>query len=1812
MAFPGSVYAPPGVYTRTLFEDPVQGIASNVRIPLLLGVGSEILRQNSLEVIRGSSSSVDQRVVQEDEAGRAVVSISAAGAVTLGEFDGTRDRLQVRNFPIVTGAGTGTVATNSSSLNVTVNGKPIVVLSVDGAKGILQLSTKPLATDVVRVTYFFNRTDTLITDDLSDQVTADASVLYGAVGQNFEVISGENDSLTILVDDASTVTVTISSSPTAGWTAAQVAAFINAAATGTTLVATSALNNFGQTVLKLSSDRNLKVLAGSANPTLGLTEGSATSRNAEFYTFQRPIVDGTNGGVTTTDPSDVTVKVNGVQVIPTAVDGQTGAVTLPFAPQAGATVTCQYYFNSWQNTFDYLQHRGVTDIFLCGITPDRSDYVEGVDFVLKDDQILWGTASLIESGVHTSGSTYFGSSQVTSTLVDVRQYLAECSSVVDTSVNPPVEGRKQFTLPLQPTTGNGRNTPITGGADTFKAVANGRQDLPTNRPDLVWAYWGYSIADAVDRGRVTVTKVDSDTNTITLASPVPTGAKVWATFYYNTIQDQEYTLAVVSPGVSGLGTYTVQNGDGAFLLTPSWGTKSAGLSTVVVNFPSGSEKAPDARFETPFNATNFVGSVEEDVTVTFASQDATLAKFAVAGASPYYLVRGASDNLALNIDNSGVSTFDLSDPTGNGTGFFASYVGEEVSYNQAISAAGSYEVQAAPAAASTVTVDGTVLTEGVDWNVGLTNAATATSLASAVSSVSGVSAQAIGAVVYITAEQAGTAGNSITLVSGSVNIVASGATLTGGSVFGTGFEITASNNGIDLQVDGVLIQGTLNTGSGKTVQDFADAINRAAFGEFSSATFGTLSTVVFPLSASENAGHYNNWVVKVTSGAASGDKRTISGYVGATRTATVSLNFSGVPALGDTYVVYNPDTLPYIKTKTRFLAPTNLTGGFATLKMFYSGDTTAPTAITASIPAANYTTVSALAAAVQSAIDAAVLVAFGTNDEVEIFVEADSSGRLVFLLAGHPADTQEAVLEFTDTGVSAANNFAILAGLDVDSALGNQAKIYNKSVASVFTFSGTTTGIHEYDRLLLNNRLLPGQLGSIDGQSTLDQCQLKILGGTGATLAGLTPNAQGLAGIRATMMEPTLFGEVGLSGGQSGAGQPIVTFFAAGGTSPQNNVFKVTFQGTPITVEFKDSAGVTIPSAGSADVPLGPAGTSNTIINQIAAAMATAGFGASASAVLAAGLIRQEGAGIRFRGSSVEVSASIVIGNGPANSVLGFSEGGTAFRTLLDARVLASGLMSEGTFSADALAKTVDDAAGASYLYIQSLGNAGAGSLSSLAFEDAASDSALLPGGGLGVQEGEGAVGEDAIEGFYVTSSDPVNGSGTANTSVLNAAVGQDGNVGQTYRDSVTGLTFTVLPRTGGASYPTGQYFTLRVRKNAVTNANIPTNTLPGVQLLVSNTLGISPGDTAIVSTYAPSGAEPSVGDLYYVSYDYRKQDFSPALYTKMSTISAVYGANSPENPVTLASYLSIINGAVLVAIKQVPKDTDVNGDGVDDQASVPAYEAAIDDVEGPLPGGAYPDYIIPLRGDSLPLFQYLSKHCDIQSSIRYRAERTAIFGLSAGTEPREAGNQAQAIGRARMRMVYPDICSLSLTDAVGQTETYLVDGTYLAAAVAGTRAAPSVDVATPWTNSRIFGFDEIARVLDPVEQNQVAARGVTVLYQQQNLIKIRQGLTTDMTNILTKLPTVTQIADEVQKQARNALDKYIGTKFLPGVTGQIEGTLSSVLQKLQAAQIIAGFTGVSAKVSDDDPTVAEIEAYYQPVFPLLYIIVTFNVRSSL
>lgn len=1786
MAFPSGVYAPPGTYTQTLYENPTVGLIEGLRIPIFIGTGSEILSLSNFEMVRGSSSMVDQEIVQEDETGRAVVSISQAGAVTLGAFDGELTRIQVRKYPIVSGAGTGTTSTRTSDVVVTINDSPIVVTAMSATTGILTLATAPVLGDEVRVTYYFKRTDTQITDDVSDQVTEDGALLYGAVGEGFTVIEGENDVLEIVVDDATTVTVTIPDSGASTWTAAQVAAFVVAQAGSTSLLATTAENNFGETVLVLTADGNLEIGSGSANSTLGFTAGDYTARNTVFYTFQGPIVDGSNGGVTTTDPSDVTVLVDGVQVIPTSVDGTTRAVTLPAAPESGSTVTIRYYFNAWQDTFDYLPKRNVTEITQCGVSPTRSDFTDQVDFILKNEssdgtsRIVWGTAALVSAGEHTAGSTTFSDGQVSVSLVDYRAYLEPCEPVVNTSVSPPTESRKSFTLARVPTTGNGRNSPL--GSSLFQTVSNDRIDLPTDRPDLVLAYWGFGVQDALERGAVTVLSVDSASSTFTLKDAVPVGASVWATYYYNTLVDQAYAVEVATAGASGVGTFTVKNEDDAIVLTPAYGTKSSGLATITVQFPSGSERKPDVRFETPSSTSLYEGPVEEDVTVTFAATDGTLAKYTVPGAGDYEVILNASDRLRVTVDGSalasGAGGIDLGSVNGVANlGFVASLVGAEVEY-EASTGYTTYEVDA-----TNDTLN--VMVDGVLVSSSATASATATLDA------------------YVDALNVGADASPSTYASSGKFL--SSLVVTASVYDRVMFHYTGDAAGLSGNLTATITPSTY-----ASVTTLAAAVQTAM-----TTAIGTLGAAFTGVAVAVSGDADGHLVFELTRGTGVAATGTVTcATVLATNTVTIDGTvFTAVTgAAGANQFDRTPGT--DITTATNLVAaindPTNWVGD-APVVASNVGGTSAIVTLTAVEVGTAGNAITLASSGGTLAVSAANL-ANGLN--------ADTSGYLEFI-----------------TGSTAARDFCVLAGIDTAAATaGAQTKLVDGPIARRFTVTGDNTSGLLHDRLILRSRVVPGQ-GTVAPHHTLSYAGLVVQGGTGAPFAGVEAQQAASAAPSGCVRPATLLGNVGFTNGQVAAatygdvrdGQPVVTFYAAGGTTDQNNVFKFTLDGVPVTVVFTDAAGSTIASGGSADVPLGPAGTANTVLAQVRAAVTAAGIATPTARVL------QEGAAIRLVSALSSTASSIVVGNGNANATLGFSDGDVAERTLVSPDVVASGLMahsgasiatvlnawtapSNTYFAAEALASVEVDAVGGAYLFLQSQGTAGLGTQSSLAFVAASSDSILLPSTGLGVVAGDGATGEEGISGFYVTSSDPANGSGTANTSLLNGGTGQDGLVGQTYVDLVTGLTFTVLDRSGGADYPATEYFTFKVRATTTTDSNLTWNTIPGVELLVTNTYGCTVGDTAVVETFERGGEEPAVGDTYYVSLDYTKQDFETALYTRFAAIEAQYGTLSPDNPVSLASYLAILNGAVLVGIKQVQKDTDSDGDGVNDVASIAAFRNAVDDLEGPLTGGILPDILVPLRGDSTPFFQYITRHADIQSDIRHRAERTVIAGVSSGTNPRAVGNVAKAVERDRFRLVYPDILIVPLPQAEGNDEETLVDGTYLAAMLAGSVVSPNTDVATPWTNRRLQGATRLARTLDSVEQNQVAVKGVTVIEDRPPVLRVRHGLTTDMVGAstngnatLSKLPTIVQIQDEVQQQARKTLDRFIGTKFLPGVLSQIEGQLSNTLKLLVQAQILASYTNVRANISADDPTVAEVQAWIRPVFPLLYIVCTFNMRSS-
>jgi hypothetical protein len=1681
MAIQGG-YAPPGVYTQTVFDSPLPSSNFTGQIPLLLGAGKETIQSVGVQMIRGSSSSVDQRIVNENMSGRAVLGFNPDGTPILGDFNGTATKVQVQKFPMVDGTGGGVTATDSSSVTAYVNGQVTVVLSVDGAKGIVELASTPAITDTVLVSYFFKRTDTLVQDeDLSSQISTTQAEIIGSNGSfDFDALSNV---FIFLVDSVQySITLPTVSTGSREDDLNRVVAIINSGSYGS-LEASSYTDNFNQENLQLNANGSIIIGNGSANAKLGLVVNQSTSRNKTFFTSHYPIVDGTNGGITTTDITDVVVKLNGATIIPASVDGSNGSITLKDAPATDATLTVTYYFNNFRDQFDYIPSTGVISVESVSLVSDgsggaSSNFIEGVSWVLKDDKIVWGTSVLVEAGETSTGATAFNDNQITASLKDDKVYLVQCERVIDTSVVPPRALSSTFKLPYQPVDGTGSGT-------------------PTSRADLVQVKVGYNFTDAIEKTDSVVVRVNPADSTIVLAEEVEEGKQVFATFYYNTLTDStiggnnQYQFVCISDGASGSGKYQVLK-QGTALHDVTLGAKGSSLNGVDLSFPSGSELLPDARITTgtPIN---------ETVTVKFASSNPTSALFISAGPSPYFTIKDTSDQINLSIDDATVTGgVSLSSPTGDGRfGAIAHIVGDVLPYT----------VESGLQDLGTISAGNDSIQLKLDNDDVVVNIGT----------VANCTAQDIANAINIACNSVSAKYQTMTTMNGGVEIIVN-------SHDTLSFQFVGNVNGTVGEISITLTPAVYSTATALATE-LETQINNA---------------LVDALLQYEVDGVTEGVIVSVV---ANSQGRLIFSLDQLGKKFEID-NAQNI-VNGETYVILTVDGTDY----TMVGSPDNNIGTVFTANNngFFLG---------------------------------------GTGTVVHILADEDTYGYLEFI---SQADQED--------------DFAIIAGIDTDSADGTQTKFGLLPVAQVASTSLGGGALKE--RLILRNRFFQGNTYFLPS----GELGIRVVAGSLITKAGLKSSfASALKG--AVVQQPSLKLLTGWSEQKTADSQPAVKFYDGTNNSyPANNTLLLDVNGTIVSVEFTSSGTGTLTCVGESIVD-GLILISNSIVDQINNAFADAGVDAIVVAT-------QEGAGIRIVGGGSFVNSYLKVLNGSANETLGLTANQTSTSSNVSASQIVSALMSHQSntltdllfgetlandyFKSKAVAFVHISATNKQYLAIESL-STGVGSI----IDFTSGNAITTKGTGLKITTLDGAVGEDAKQGFYVRSS-VSNGSGSANTSIFNSGVGQDGYIGQTYVDAVTGLTFTILPRDGGVDYPqdNNAFFKWNVSQNITCNANIPKNFVNGVSVIVSNTTGVSVGDTANLETFDKGGSEPDIGQVYYISYTQEKVDYTTKVFNSIADVVAEYGDVSTQNPLSLGAYLAILNGAGTIACKQIKRLA-----GTSEITETQMIEA-IDSIEGGITAVLSPSVILPLIPASESLLSHISKHCDLQSSLRFRSERTAILGFASGTIPKEAGRLANLTGSSRVRVVYPDIASLTLTGATGNPVTYIVDGRYLACAVAGSTTSINIDVATPWESRQVNGFNGLLRNLTPVEANATAVKGVSILENAGTTIKIRHGLTTNMSSVLTKTPTIIQIADEVQRTMRSVLDGFIGVKNLPVIQSQVLLAVNNEFQRLVLSGIIESFTGLSVIQDPEDATGLLVNAFYKPVFPLLYIQFTFNVRSN-
>ena len=271
-------------------------------------------------------------------------------------------------------------------------------------------------------------------------------------------------------------------------------------------------------------------------------DGVTTTFQTHFY----PIVKGDNGGTTTTDPTNLSVTVDGATRTVLAVNGDSGQFSLNYAPTYGQTILVTYYSNELQHTADIIPSPYVVAIDKIGLAPGTSDFINGTDFVLDTtgnfNTINWGQSYQIASGVHTIGYTYFDDDLIIGKLYDNVNFRRPSLTVPDST-------KVTFAIEQVPVTGEGLAIP------TENPLLLGELTTPGK------AFFGTSPTDAT---AITITDVNAIAGTVQIGTDqssdqtrAPLGTTVYITEYINNFRDDVWTLTDVSSGGIGTGVYTI-------------------------------------------------------------------------------------------------------------------------------------------------------------------------------------------------------------------------------------------------------------------------------------------------------------------------------------------------------------------------------------------------------------------------------------------------------------------------------------------------------------------------------------------------------------------------------------------------------------------------------------------------------------------------------------------------------------------------------------------------------------------------------------------------------------------------------------------------------------------------------------------------------------------------------------------------------------------------------------------------------------------------------------------------------------------------------------------------------------------------------------------------------------------------------------------------------------------------------------------------------------------------------------------------------
>lgn len=353
----------------------------------------------------------------------------------------------------------------------------------------------------------------------------------------------------------------------------------------------------------------------------------------------------------------------------------------------------------------------------------------------------------------------------------------------------------------------------------------------------------------------------------------------------------------------------------------------------------------------------------------------------------------------------------------------------------------------------------------------------------------------------------------------------------------------------------------------------------------------------------------------------------------------------------------------------------------------------------------------------------------------------------------------------------------------------------------------------------------------------------------------------------------------------------------------------------------------------------------------------------------------------------------------------------------------------------------------------------------------------------------------------------------------------------------------------------------------------------------------------------ALSEGELSVDRELLVSYRFTDSSYyNPNYFYDPDDLEDFYGRAFDEDEniaseLSLAGRIAFLNGASgIICVPVKPEGSSVT----------PAdYTPALNKLT------SHPVSVLAVTTGDKRVHTFVNSH--VENASRQGAERRAILGIdgsqtTSNTEDRQAA--AQALNSKRIALITPDRVSIAST--INPGVDVRVGGQYLAIAVAAMSTAFSP--ATPLTRKFLSGFTELGFGQSNIEKDIEAQSGLMVVEQTQSGgLRVRHGITTNPSQLLTREWTITGQEDALAKGIRDSLD---GDGLIGGIIddltlANVKASVDAALETLVQGSSINGYQNLKVRQLPSQPDVVEVRFEWRPSVPLNYIAVRYSISIT-